>query len=341
MDVEGVHGDKPFSQMARGEIGLAEDWGALCLARLFVDCCVEGTFFVDVYESSLYGENVVGKLCQEIDALGQDVQLHTHPSWRDDPRDFEALRKLKRSRCFMPQTKDFLYKCSLEEQIELISWGSNFLSNFLGKRPVAHRAGGYGADENTLRALSELGFAIDSSMFVHPNCRLDLKKNSIDFKHGVLQIPITGFEKHQRLTLGAELSRRHFPFFRTGVDDCGLDELLWFVDEMAGSGTRVMNLFMHSYSLLDFDKTFAWFRPSESRRQKLRNFLKQIRHRDDVKVISMREFYETQIQSLPLEQIVHSKDLIPSRIESIPLADIAIGKAKKQFLSLRSKVTLG
>ena len=34
IDVEGVHGRNPFGQMAYGDIGEEEDWGALKIARV-------------------------------------------------------------------------------------------------------------------------------------------------------------------------------------------------------------------------------------------------------------------------------------------------------------------
>ena len=295
IDVEGVHGRNPFAQMALGDIGLHENWGTLRLAELFQEHNVTATFFVDVYESSLYGGAIVQKLCQDIHECGQEVGLHTHPSWRDDPRDFKWLRKLKAANSFFPQEKDFLFKCSLEEQVEILRWGAEFIHSSTGHYPVSHRAGGYGANINTLKALKEVGVPMDSSMFTHSNCKLNLSLKNVSDVDGVFEIPITGFERNQQLHAGINFGIRRHNFFRTGLDDCSIDDLMWYVDQARSGGDSVMNLFMHSYSLLNFDESFTWFKPNFNNLKILQRFLSYVNRMPDVKILSMNDFYKNQL----------------------------------------------
>ena len=45
---------------------------------------------------------------------------------------------------------------------------------------IAHRSGGYSINENTMKALKNVGIKIDSSMqFLHPNCHLTLVEFSL------------------------------------------------------------------------------------------------------------------------------------------------------------------
>lgn len=332
IDVEGVHGIRPFEQMARGDIGASEEWGAVKLARIFEKHQVSATFFVDVYEATLYGEEPVGKLCKELVSLGQDVELHTHPSWRDDVRDFPFIRQLKRDRAFGAQEKDFLHRCSLEEQEAILRWGISFLERWIGRKPIAHRAGGYGANEDTLRSLSRVGIPIDSSMFEHPNCRLDLNRNSFDCLHSVVEVPITGFERIENLHLGPKVMTRRNPFFRTDIDGCALDDLDWYVDVASGLDTGIMNLFMHSYSLLRFDRSFRWFRPNSEKRILLERFLEEVSHNNNVKVVSMTRFYDDFVNGKEPISWGCIEDMRPTRTVNGSVLDVLAKKVTTRLV---------
>jgi len=339
VDVEGVHGVRPFEQMARGDIGASEEWGALALARIFAKYQLSATFFVDVYESSLYGEEPVGRLCQELTSLGQDVELHTHPSWRDDPRDFSFIRSLKRDRAFGVQDKDFLYKCSLREQKIILEWGISFLERWIGRKPIAHRAGGYGANEDTLRALSKVGISIDSSMFEHPNCRLDLNRNCFDHRHGVVEVPITGFDRILNLHFGIKVMTRRYPFWRTDIDGCSLDDLLWYVDVASGMEKGIMNLFMHSYSLLRFDHTFRWFRPDREKRSLLEVFLKKVTGNKNVKIVSMSSFYDDYVIGKGSISLNDIKDVRSVRTIDVSALDVLATRVRARIIRSIHQIT--
>lgn len=116
------------------------------LARHGLKAC----FFVDPMPAQLYGLEVVRRMVEPILAAGQEVQLHLHSFWadlaagRDKPR-FE------------------LTGFSLDEQCELIGAGIELLIAAGVPRPIAFRAGSYGADANTLEALRRHGLRYDSS----------------------------------------------------------------------------------------------------------------------------------------------------------------------------------
>ena len=55
IDVEGVHGQTPFEQMILGRVS-DKEWGIKLLAEIFNKYDVQATFFVDVFEYTLWGK---------------------------------------------------------------------------------------------------------------------------------------------------------------------------------------------------------------------------------------------------------------------------------------------
>lgn len=42
---------------------------------------IRAVFFVNVYESTMWGERRICSICEEIYAGGHEIGLHTHPEW--------------------------------------------------------------------------------------------------------------------------------------------------------------------------------------------------------------------------------------------------------------------
>lgn len=115
---------------------------------------LRATFFVDPLFSFALGINSLQKVVSCLLAAGQEVGLHLHPEWLTDPR--------------MPQLPRFAgpYMSDYAENVqrELIRIGLARLAE-VGAAPVhAFRAGSWGADRATLRALARNGVRIDSSL---------------------------------------------------------------------------------------------------------------------------------------------------------------------------------
>jgi hypothetical protein len=289
IDTEGVHGRRPFEQFARGEIDCAEDWGALKLARIFNEYGVTGTFFVDVYEHSLFTEAPVAELCVDLCELGQDVQLHTHPSWRDDPRDSPELRQLKRTSFYMPQHLDFMAKLAVEQQTEVLEAGSALLHKWIGQRPIVHRSGGYSIDANTIVALANTGIPVDSSMnSSHSNSRITWSRNKIVERGGVIELPVTV----ARVAAGVPGLPLYGRALKTDVNVLSARHMQMFCEDARTNGLRFMNYFMHSYSLLDYSGDFESIRPHFAVEKELRKFLEWATAEPSISVVNCRAFYD-------------------------------------------------
>lgn len=114
---------------------------------------IKAVFFVDPMPALVWGQEAVDAVVQPILAAGHEVQLHCHTEWLA----FAAQSPLPGQEG--NNIKDF----SRVEQRALLEWGLERIEAAGAPRPTAFRAGNYGANDDTLRALAELGLRWDSS----------------------------------------------------------------------------------------------------------------------------------------------------------------------------------
>lgn len=82
------------------------------MKRLLKKLSVHGLkadFFMNVYESAIYGETEWGNLCREIFEAGSGVNLHTHPHYLTD------------------DDRKNMHEYTLSEQIEIVRYGRDFI----------------------------------------------------------------------------------------------------------------------------------------------------------------------------------------------------------------------
>lgn len=147
----------------------------------------KGVYFVDPMPGLVHGPSVVEQMVDPILKRGHEVQIHIHPEWlgwaKDSPVEGRTGRNIG----------DF----SFDDQIALIGWARDALVAAGAPAPNAFRAGNYGANDDTLRALATLGIAWDSSYnadYAGSDCRITLSPDTIDpvSVHGVTEAPIAG-----------------------------------------------------------------------------------------------------------------------------------------------------
>jgi len=232
----------------------------------------KATFFVDVLEYARYGKTALGDVCRSIGDKGHDVQLHTHPA-----NAYDARRK-------------HMHLYSLAEQKAIIEEGKELIREWTGEYPVAHRAGAYGINHDTLVALREGGIPIDSSAFYgHPNSHVVPSKNRVVELDGVVEIPVTVFLRRRQVKLGRWVVRQRARVVKTDVDAAIADELARCVQEAKQHDIRVMNLFMHSYSLVSFAEDYRSCEPDWRDIEKLEAILELVAGDPEVRVITMKE----------------------------------------------------
>lgn len=324
IDTEGMHGTRPFEQFILGQVdGSSEDWGTFRIADICQANGVPATFFVDVYEKSFWGVDKMRDLCRKLTDSGFDVQLHTHPGWRDDPHDFPELRKLKSEKSYLSQEKDFMAKLSQDQQEQILREGMDMIEDWTGVRPVAHRSGGYSINNDTISALVAVGIALDSSMYSgHAHSEVTWSQNAIVEKHGLLELPVTLMNYAFHLPVAGTLYRKPM---KTDLDSCTLDELIAYVDAASDAGLKLMNLFMHSYSLLAFDHDYRRIEGDPADAHKLNSFLEIMSHRDDVRIMSCADVLE-RYRVKPDEFV--GPDFMPKISANTRIIQFALAKAR-------------
>jgi hypothetical protein len=179
---------------------------------------LKGVFFVDPMPALVYGPDVVARIVGPIIARGHEVQLHIHTEWL--AWSVNAPVKARGQ-----NLADF----DRDDQTVLIAFARELLMAAGAPAPIAFRAGNYGANDDTLRALAATGIAWDSSFnpaYRHAPCRIALTDNAIDpIRHcGVNELPVAGIfdtPGHIRHAQICALSTREMATALTHAADTG------------------------------------------------------------------------------------------------------------------------
>ncbi len=197
-----------------------------------------GVFFVDPMPALVYGPAVVSRIVEPIIRRGHEVQLHIHTEWLEFARDHELSHLRGRN------IADF----SLDDQVRLLDQARALLMIAGAPRPTAFRAGNFGANDDTLRALSTLGVQYDSSFnpaFLTGECAIDLPPETPPFAEhlGVGIIPVSFIEDRPGSIRAAQL--------------CALSawEMRDALSHAAQHDWPCFTIVSHSFELLSRDRT--------------------------------------------------------------------------------------
>ena len=282
-----VGGKRPlFGPNIYGEHG-GEEFGVGRIMDISEKHKAKATFFVDVYMHQHYGKEPVRDLCRQIAGRGHDVQLHAHLSW-------------------LPGSKsDFLYDYSLDRQRELLKEGKELIGEWTGQAPIAFRAGSYSANLDTIRALSDNGFLLDSSYFARrTSCQLSRQlenryANRI-FRIGeITEVPVTTYWLVDKGPY-RKLSKLDF-------NACSLAELRDVVPKLIDAGIRTAVLFLHSFSFVRWKKDFSGIVPNYRAIERFDRLLAEITARNDAGFITME-----QASRIALNEGEEDRDFIPT-----------------------------
>lgn len=149
---------------------------------------LRGVFFVESLFASILAPEPLQDIVTQVQAAGHEVQLHIHTEWLQLPM-----------AAILPgRTGHHIREFTLDEQRLLISLGRDNLYQAGSKRICAFRAGNYGANRDTLRALASLGIPFDTShnaAYLGTSCRIDTQEplRQPTRIEGVLELPVTCF----------------------------------------------------------------------------------------------------------------------------------------------------
>jgi peptidoglycan/xylan/chitin deacetylase (PgdA/CDA1 family) len=194
----------------------------------------KAVFFVEALHTAVIGGDQLKRIVDLIGPRGHEIQLHSHVEWLwFHPG---AMRLPKTTRNFG----------DLEEhrQYELLDMATTALKDAGALSPTAFRAGNFGADDNTLRALAQLGFAVDSS-FNRRRHRIGIDPDTTQpVRHcGVVEAPLSWFYDG-----GEHIRQAQFCAASSA-------ELIHAAREAERAGWPVFNVLSHSFEFLNRART--------------------------------------------------------------------------------------
>ncbi|MGB3739154.1 MAG: hypothetical protein WA948_07355 [Pontixanthobacter sp.] len=163
---------------------------------------LKGVFFVDPMPALLWGTAAIADIVRPIVARGHDVQLHCHAEW---------LQIAGPANPFPGKTAGNIGELSFDDQCRVIAFARETLVAAGAPPPVAFRAGNYGANDDTLRALALLGMRYDTSHapgIANSPCNITLTDaDCAPVAHrGIVEVPIGcvttfgGRRRHAQIT---------------------------------------------------------------------------------------------------------------------------------------------
>jgi hypothetical protein len=149
---------------------------------------LKATFFVEPLFSEVAGHKSLCNMVKTIQGGGHDTQLHIHTEWLESINNPFLPKKTGRHIKFF----------SLEQQITLLNYCRGLIKECGVENLCAFRAGNFGANNDTLKALAECKIEIDSSYnycYLASSCDIQTSKPLFHPTHinGTLELPVTVF----------------------------------------------------------------------------------------------------------------------------------------------------
>ncbi|MCD4699939.1 MAG: hypothetical protein K8R91_05130 [Phycisphaerae bacterium] len=239
-----------------------EDHGIGRMMDIFDRHGAKGVFFVNVYEAPKSGNDTMAEVCRAINSRGHDLELHTHPK---------------------PMFGvGYMQYADLTRQTEILKRGAELIEEWAGVKGVAHRAGGYMANLDTIKACKEteipLEFSYNMGWPQSDLGREGLAENAPFVRDGVLCIPVTCYIQ---ASAGGWRSMRFLD-----IEASSPQEIRKVVADLHAHGVRTAVIMMHSFSFSRSGK------PNERVERALAELVAGFVADPNVEVVTARQLYE-------------------------------------------------
>jgi hypothetical protein len=271
---------------SQGEYGIGYQ------AEILKQYGLRATFFVDPFFSLFAGPEKLQKTVRLLQHAGQDVQLHIHTEWLEHVEDSPVGGRTGYNIC------DFSY----DDQLKLLSIAKGMLQTAGVPNVSAFRAGNWGADNTTLRAVREIGISFDASHNgTDPiNSRIELGGDHVGTflrfpnapfsQCGVLEYPLTIFR---------DGIRRPRPLHITAA---GLREMVYVIESCRRAGWPCVVLVTHSMELITAKRTVP--RPIPAVLGRFRGLCRYLSHeRDRLEVMTFADLHPNAIREVARDSI--------------------------------------
>jgi hypothetical protein len=214
-----------------------DGWGVAWQMDRLDQYNLTGVFFVDPMSALVYSVDVIARIVQPIVARGHEVQLHLHPEWLAWAKDQPVGDRRGRS------IGDFEY----DDQVTLLTLARQLLIDAGAPSPVAFRAGNYGANDDTLRALAVLGIKWDASfnpLYSGDTCHIGLSVGQVDpvERFGVRELPVSAIQDRPGHLRHAQICALSTAEMRAGLDHA------------AATKRPAFSIVTHSFEMMSRDR---------------------------------------------------------------------------------------
>lgn len=198
---------------------------------------LKGVFFLDPMPALVHGTDFLAPIVHAIVARGHEVQMHIHTEWLAWAKDSPVGGRQGRN------IGDF----SLDDQIILLGRAKQWLEQAGAPAITAFRAGNFGANDDTLRALATLGVAWDSSVnpaYLGRECGISADRAQIGATRaqGVVELPVSGIEDRPGGFRPAQICAMSAAEMRAGLRHA------------VREGHDAFNVVTHSFEMLSRDR---------------------------------------------------------------------------------------
>ena len=211
------------------------EYGLPLILTLLKNTNLKAVFFLEVLSSSRHGISKLKRIADRIISEGHEVQLHLHPSLR------HPIRK--------PNTEIHLGKYPINTQIELIETGLDILGKCGVTEVTAFRAGGFGINKDTFRALKKCGVLYDSSYnlnYLNSSCLVSLtgppRNDAFPYEH-IVEFPVTCFKN----PLSRNMPYRHIQITASSYWETKKALLMAYQNKM-----KAVVIILHSFEFINF-----------------------------------------------------------------------------------------
>lgn len=167
-------------------VGTPADYGLPYQLRVLADHGLRAVFFVEPLFASVLGRSALEEVVGMIVEAGQDVQLHLHPEWLGRAGDPELPGPYRLA----------MSELDTDGQAWLIGLGRRWLEAAGAPAVRAFRAGGFGANRDTLRALAVNDLWLDFSQSRAARrgpIDAGMPEDVTQADHGVVEVPLTTY----------------------------------------------------------------------------------------------------------------------------------------------------
>jgi len=252
---------------------------------------LKGVFFLDPMPALVHGADFLAPIVEAIESRGHEVQMHIHTEWlawaKESPIGGRQGRNIG----------DF----SLDDQITLLSLAKMLLEQAGAPSITAFRAGNFGANDDTLRALAATGVAWDSSVnpaYLGRECSITANPAQIGAQRmqGMVELPVSGIHDRPGHFRPAQICAMSAAEMRAGLRHA------------AREGQDAFTVVTHSFEMLSRDRQ----RPNAMVKARFVALCREAARLPQVRGVGFRDLSPTMADDSPPSQ----SRVPPSRIRT-------------------------